>query len=226
VIVAEIVVIQCSASKKKEAGTFLSGNKQVRFVARPGDFRGSRFEIAFRPDDVIPDRAFTWREYLIPNDGSVPTTAPLLQAGDLYDRPIYRQLVDVLGAANVFILSAGWGLVRSDFILPTYDITFSNSRGVDKWKRRKQGDSFHDLAQLTPNDVKPATCINFFGGKDYLPLYYELTRKLDAEKVIHHASDNIPKLVGYRYVKFRANYTNWHYQCAAEFLDSKIRPAA
>jgi hypothetical protein len=48
----------------------------------------------------------------------------------------------------VFVLSAGWGLIRSDFLTPNYDITFTSQ--AESYKRRDANDpSFKDFKQLT-----------------------------------------------------------------------------
>ncbi|BAU49572.1 hypothetical protein SVA_3024 [Sulfurifustis variabilis] len=43
---------------------------------------------------------------------------------------------------DVFILSAGWGLIGAAFLTPVYDITFSNS--ADDYKRRRRRNQFDD----------------------------------------------------------------------------------
>jgi hypothetical protein len=48
------------------------------------------------------------------------------------------RLVEKFGIEKVFILSAGWGLIRADFLTPNYDITFSGS-----------AEAFSDDAQRT-----------------------------------------------------------------------------
>jgi hypothetical protein len=42
----------------------------------------------------------------------------LVPAYRLYDNAVYQRLVDRLGIANVYILSAGWILLRADFLTP------------------------------------------------------------------------------------------------------------
>ncbi|MHB0665642.1 hypothetical protein ACX4MV_12140, partial [Roseomonas mucosa] len=84
-------------------------------------------------------------------------------AGKLYRPKAYALLLEKLGIERLFILSAGWGLVRADFLLPDYDITFSTS--AEPWKRRRASDKFSDFNALerTQEDIV------FLGGKDYLP---------------------------------------------------------
>ena len=56
---------------------------------------------------------------------------------------VYRELVHALGAENVFILSAGWGLLSADFLTPNYDITFSAT--AERYKRRRVRDVISGL---------------------------------------------------------------------------------
>jgi hypothetical protein len=70
----------------------------------------------------------------------------LLPAWQLYDRPVYRELVHALGAENVFILSAGWGLLSADFLTPNYDITFSKT--AKRYKRRRVRDRYRDFCRV------------------------------------------------------------------------------
>ena len=61
----------------------------------------------------------------------------LLPAYQLYENSTYNRLVDRFGLSNVYILSAGWGLIPADFLTPHYDITFSAS--ADAYKRPNPG---------------------------------------------------------------------------------------
>ena len=95
---------------------------------------------------------------------------------DLYKPKIYGDLVGAFGWANVFVLSAGWGLIRSDFLTPDYDITFS-SQGKPWSKRSKRlTRPLQDFNHLKDARLSPDESIHFFGGMDYLELYYELTQ--------------------------------------------------
>ena len=46
------------------------------------------------------------------------------------------QLVEIFGIDNVYILSAGWGLIRASFLTPNYDITFSAPAGAYNLRRK------------------------------------------------------------------------------------------
>ena len=85
-----------------------------------------------RPDDVARS-GLSWRDELANyNEAHGSTQANplgLLPAWRLYQEPTYEYLVDRLGTGNVFILSAGWGLVSAAFLTPNYDITFTKKSG-------------------------------------------------------------------------------------------------
>jgi hypothetical protein len=93
----------------------------------------------------------------------------LCPAYQLYENKAYEHLFGRFGATKTYILSAGWGLIRADFLTPHYDITFSPS--ADDYKRRKKSDRYDDFRML-PEDADDE--IMFFGGKDYVPLFCAL----------------------------------------------------
>jgi hypothetical protein len=85
----------------------------------------------------------TWRQQLVAyNTSARDNPLGLLEAYRLYKNPVYDELVVAYGLANVFILSAGWGLIRADYLLPDYDITFTSTKPADRYKRRMPGDKY------------------------------------------------------------------------------------
>jgi hypothetical protein len=120
------IVIQCSATKQDLAGTFIISGRRVKFIAHPELHPPGETDIFSRPDDAIPSSSTTWRQHLVTYNSSGANPDHLLQAGSLYSPPAYVALLRSVGTENFYILSAGWGLVRSDFLLPDYDITFSS----------------------------------------------------------------------------------------------------
>jgi len=214
------VVIQCSATKDEAAGSFTLNGRRVEFVAHPEFHTKAGPEALFKPDDTIPSTSTTWREHLLAYNRRSENPDRLLRAADLYSPEIYRSLLHYVGTANLFILSAGWGLINADFLVPDYDITFSSK--AKSWKRRTKRDKFFDFAQLTQSDLSVGEHIYFFGGKDYLPLYYSLTRTLVARKVIYFASARIPKDQDFEYIPYGTAGTNWHYRCAKDFIEGRI----
>ncbi len=225
-----IVVISCAASKNENAGTIMSKDgKPVKFIAHPEkvpEEERQNGECYARPDDRS-DTGGTWRERLVAYNNfyreSFCNPRGLLKASELYKNKTYRELVSEFLAENVYILSAGWGLVKSDFLLPDYDVTFSKSSKIRKAYRRDFGkDTFKDFNQMPP-DTKDT--VAFFGGKDYVPLFCELTKSLDCRKVVFQdaRSSPPPEALGtYEFMNSGVQGMNWYYGAAREFINGDI----
>jgi hypothetical protein len=139
-------------------------------------------------------------------------------AYQLYENTTYGSLVNRFGIENVYILSAGWGLVRSDFLTPHYDITFSQR--ADPYKLRLRGEGYDDFKML-PNDTKGQ--IVFIGGKDYLPLFCKLTEQVKGERIAFFNSNTTPDLPNCVFKRFDTRtHTTWHYECAKALIDGKL----
>jgi len=211
-----IVAIQCAATKNSHPGHLHAvDGRRVVFVARPELAPAEEGVLWARPDDPADDAGLTWRQVLSGLDDQARARAGLLKASELYRPESYRTLVATFGPEHVYILSAGWGLVRSDCRLPTYDITFSGQ--ADAYKRRRPSDIFQDFMQLPERCEGP---IVFLGGKDYLPLYRKLTEKVLADKVVFRRAGagacQSERLGKWSYIPYvTARKTNWHYDCAA-----------
>ena len=217
-----IVVISCAGSKHikpfSQMGSLKKTNgSPVAFVAlsMAGDYA--------HPDDPS-GYGMSWREKLLSYNRNSYEANPdnLLPAWKLYKNAIYERLVNEQGEANVYILSAGWGLIRSDFLTPYYDITFSSK--ADKWKMRKKNDkSFRDYNSLCEHSEDLNGPIVFFGGLDYVSLFCKLTDFLDCRKVVFYRSKKRPKAPGYELLRFNTTLRmNWHYQCANDFIAGKL----
>ena len=180
-----VVVIQCAASKASKAAHLVTADGEpVNFVAHP-EIAPKDNGLYLRPDDDA-GKGKSWREVLLAYNRE-PRCNPLglLPAYRLYENPVYTRLVDKLGIENVYILSAGWGLIRSDFLTPYYDITFSlSARGADAYKRRRKNDRYEDLCMLGEGKEEE---ILFFGGKDYVPLFCELTQAVKGTRKVFHS---------------------------------------
>lgn len=215
------IVIQCAARKDASAGSLRAADgREVQFVAQPGLApRGVNLHYA-RPDDVSDDGR-TWRERLVACNAAADNSLNLRPAHTLYAHDAYRALADRFGLEQLFILSAGWGLIRADFLTPQYDITFATS--ADAWKRRRTGDHYQDFCIL-PDDDDP---IVFVGGKDYVPLFSKLTRALRARKLVIfnlQAPPRLPK--GFALLRYQtATRTNWHYECAHDLVVGTLEPS-
>ena len=219
-----IAVIQCAAGKKPSAGHMLKENGQrVMFVADPQKAPPDESIIYRRPDDLAR-LGLSWRDALIEYNGKYKNAASsnplgLLPAWKLYKNPAYGELASAFGIQNVFILSAGWGLIPADFLTPNYDITFSAS--ADAYKRRHRRDRYEDLAMLPKDTGKPVV---FVGGKSYVPLFCSLTGGVRSERTVFYNSQTAPNAPGCVRSRFMTKTrTNWHYECARKLVREKIQ---
>ncbi len=214
-----IVVIQCAASKRPNAGHLVRANgRPVDFVADPQFAPPDPSRVYARPDDPS-DAGTSWRNLLLKYNRE-PNGNPLglYPAHQLYENKAYGRLADELGLQNVYILSAGWGLIRADFLTPYYNITFSPN--ADGYKRRRKSDPYEDFCML-PTETKED--ILFFGGKDYLPLFCSLTETVRGNRIVFYNSASAPQPNRCQVRRFEtATRTNWHYECANAFLDGLI----
>lgn len=211
------VVMICAGGKND---SFFTAYSNENFVNN----RLNNFE--HHPDEIMNDGITPWREYLNKNQSD----ANLKKAYELY-KPIKTGIYT--GMYNkylnqFFILSAGWGLVKSDFKLPNYDITFSSS-SKNKNSIRKKKSVYKDFNQFYDDDmvplISPDEDIIFVGSKAYLELFYQLTKNLPNRKIIYYNSKNNPKpLFGnYLYRRYFINYsTNWHYELAEKIANGII----
>lgn len=217
------IVIQCAATKnpiQSGAGFFTTDKRSVKFVAHPELAPSSEKHAYAHPDD-LSDGLQTWREcLLIYNNGTPTNPLQLMPAYLLYVNRAYKNLVNKFGLEQVFILSAGWGLIPADFLIPDYNITFSSAKNVESFCRRRVLDHYADICRM-PND---GDNIIFLGGKNYLPLFCQLTAGLKGMKKVFFNSNISPTLeFGFSSERFHTTWrTNWHYQCAQALIDGKI----
>jgi hypothetical protein len=124
------------------------------------------------------------------------------------------------GKQKIYILSAGWGLIASDFLTPCYDITFSGTvKRPNAYKRRKKTDSYRDFRMLRETDEE----LVFFGGKDYHQLFVALTDSVRAKRTVFYNSKDVPQLGDCKVKSFLTRKkTNWHYDCARAFINGQI----
>lgn len=210
-----IVVVQCAARKREEAGFMrTTDGGPVLFVADPSSAPISSTHRYARPDDIRLNGQ-SWRDLLLEyNLQTGENPLKLLRAIDLYSNPTYLRLASEVGITKTYVLSAGWGLIRSDFLTPDYDITFSAS--AEPYKRRKKTDVYRDF-RMVPSDTDAP--IIFFGGKDYVPLFCDLTQSVRTRRTVFYNSDRAPDAPGCSLVRFKTSTrTNWHYECANAFL--------
>jgi hypothetical protein len=214
-----IVVIQCAAGKREDAGCLRTRDgRRVIFVGDPALAPIQEDCLYARPDDPS-DQDSNWRNALLHyNDNPGSNPLGLLTAFELYDNVIYQKLAAKFEMEKTYILSAGWGLIPSSFLTPYYDITFSTS--AEEWKRRRKKDAFGDFNFL-PKDTDDT--VVFLGGKDYVPLFARLTSHLRSERTVFFNSATKPEAPGCRLVRFpTTTRTNWHYECAGALLRGEL----
>ena len=214
-----IVVMQCAKTKQPDAGLMRTqAGQPVKFVARP-DIAPPGHEhpnlcppgvaepqplLYARPDDVA-DTGKTWRQELVAynqahtagSSGATGSNSPssnnplgLLPAGLLYKNKTYRLLLDTFGTDSFYIFSAGWGLVRSDYMIPDYRITLSpGASGPDLFQRRLRTDPYADFNMLPADTAEP---VLYLGSKVYVPLFCQLTQAIPAQRIVYYNAKEPP----------------------------------
>ena len=222
-----VFVIQCAARKCRWAGRFQRPDgTRVLFVGDPTAAPTNHNAVYKHPDDLV-SATQSYREEVVGYDlrwrkNSMANPFGLLPAWKLYEHPIYGQLVARFGVSRVFILSAGWGLVSSDFLTPYYDVTFRRSAAKHKY-RRHSDNGFRDLMMLETGRAP----VVFFGGSDYRALFCRLTEGVNAERIVFYragAETNVPRLsCGATRRAFNTRTrTNWHYECAKAVIAGRL----
>ena len=227
-----IVVIQCAATKNRTGRFKTEDGRDILFVADPTRDPDDKGKIYKRPDDLTGS-GLSYREELVKynrDHQSDPAGGPygFFPAYKLYspryDPHIYTKLVERFGIQNVFILSAGWGLIDADFLTPNYDITFRKGKCDELYKFRDKHDHYDDLSRLPVDSNGP---IVFLGGKDYVPLFCRLTKGAKSERIVFYyyngRSDNPPDAPGCSMRRFKSkNLRNWFYECAIALIRGNI----
>jgi hypothetical protein len=124
----------------------------------------------------------------------------LYPAYRLYADDLYRRLANRFGVQNLYILSAGWALIRADFLTPYYDITFSQTRKDQRYKRRRESDHYDDFAMLP---AATDESIVFFGSKAYVASFCFLTKNSRCEKTVFYNTSQVPEAPGCMLKKFK-----------------------
>jgi len=217
-----IVVIQCAGTKRPDAGFLRTPDgRRVFLVAHPELAPPSLTHVYAHPDHNN-ESGITWRDLLSSYNSVSTNPLGLSRAFELYTPPaaplIYRQLVDRLGLERVFVLSAGWGLIRADYLTPCYDITFAREvLGKAPWKHRRADDAFRDYCHL-PKVVHEE--IVFIGSKSYVRLFCVLTKNVTGHKTVYYNSAHAPSAAGCDLEAFPSdNKRTWQYDCARSLLE-------
>jgi hypothetical protein len=216
------VVIQCAGSKRADAGSFrTAAGRRVAFVADPTLAPAEPGVLHAHPDGPSDAPGLTWRDLVVEaNRRAQAGSGTLIPAGRLYAPKAYAALERSVGPEMFFILSAGWGLVRSDFLLPAYDITFSGS--AKPHTRRRGSQAFADFNHLLGAGDEDTV---FLGGKDYLPLFLRLTLSLGCRRLVFFNAVVPPRAPSCTVQAFPTpRRTNWHYACAEALAGGSLVP--
>jgi hypothetical protein len=215
------IVIQCARSKDPQAGTLKTpAGIPVSFVANPELVEEKDTDTIYQRPDDITDNNKSWRDLLLQYQTESTNPWNLVPTYKLYSKPMYTNLVEKFGEDNIFVLSAGWGLINASFLLPKYDITFSNLAA--KHVIRKPKDLYLDFCFL-PLDTDED--LLFLGGKDYLPSFIHLTSQYKGRKIIMYNSKSKPKVPKeYYLIKYDipTNKTNWHYDAGKQIINEGV----
>jgi hypothetical protein len=224
------IVISCAGRKvtcaKRDGYMQTKDGKPVMFVAQPLFAPKCDNVIYKTPDDLSDDGQASWRTRLQEYNKS-PGDNPwkLYKAYMLYRNKTYGDLAKRFSDKNVYILSAGWGLIRADFLTPQYNITFSpGATGKNRYKHREfvKTDPYFNFL---PDDDGP---IVFLGGKtDYVRLFCWLTEKYRSCRIVYYYSKRPdakpPEVNGCKTERFESEKPRtWYYECAKDFIEGKI----
>ncbi len=218
------MVISCAGSKHLSAGHMIQDRKKVKFVADPEEAQKKavdRESIIYRHPDDPADSGLSWREELVKynKDHALDNPLGLFPAWKLYKNSTYRELVYAFGNQNVFILSAGWGIISADFLTPAYDITFSK-KVKEKYKKREGGKCYKDLSMLPEDTLKKVV---FLGSQDYIPLFFHLTKNVVSEKIVfYNLKDKPDAPEDYQLRRFPGFALNWYYRCAKKLAQGNL----
>ena len=212
------VVIQCAGRKHDWSYLRSNDGKRVEFVAHPGDAPPAQGIRYAHPDD-LSDNGMKWRQRVLDyNIGRGTDLSSLEPAFRLYRARQYQDLVEEFGQTQIFVLSAGWGLVRSDFLLPHYDITFQRPENPsESYIWRRPHDRFEDFNQLTANSDDH---VIFLGGENYRHYFQAFAGVTKARKTIYFKSSFVVRQPEFDYEYFATKRNrNWHYSCADELIE-------
>jgi hypothetical protein len=210
-----IPVLCCSSKKTKDR--FYYNGQPIKFVASLS--KAPRDVAKYcRPDDkIIPGETRTWRDLVLEQKHP-----DLVQAYCLYKHKVYRDLYREFGN-RFYILSGGWGIIRANFKLPDYNITYSTAPNMPEYARRRDNIGWNDINHLK-EDAENKTfdsdsIIVLFAGADYAPPFCDMTQSIPNRKKILYKSQNIMRRQGFEYIYYDTNrITTWFYEAAGEFI--------
>lgn len=204
------IVIQCCKTKNQNS-ILLCNNRRV----------------VFQPQSNLPwcniDNTNTsWVEALRQQNGTRPNLnySRLLPAGELYLSNVHRGLLNWVKEGRgreLYILSAGWGLVCYKRKMPNYDITFSGGQQNNYYINPQEipyDRLYNDLQGL---DSKKAThifvCRSYAVGAQYFFKNKEAIvehRRTSSSRRLLETGNTADHNITIR--------TNWHYKAVREFI--------
>ena len=220
------VVFQCAGEKQADAASLTLNGDVIEFLARPAGETNQRC-----PWDLMPGSKKIWIDCvrdLADNDGKMPDEFSrlgigigpgiLYEAGKLYAKPIYDRLVSQIYLDNVYILSAGWGLIRGSRKIPDYDVTFSQSASPEKRVRP----AARSRAAAITDEIPGTDEIHLFITPNYADYWTSLKNTFGTRAILHWRTGQ--RLPTGRYSRVQAHdcgeqRTNWQYKAATQFLD-------
>jgi tetratricopeptide (TPR) repeat protein len=207
-----VFVICCSGSKTKDNFIYNSNSQSVKFVASP-EKAPCDGALYCRPDDKISGTDKTWRDLVLEQNHP-----DLVKAYCLYKNNVYRGLHKTF--ERFYIFSAGWGIIRSDFMLPAYNITFANAPEWEKRKKDMQWNDFNHLKDDAAN-FAPGDKIMLLAGSGYIGHFCDMTKSISNKKIIIHKGPDIPESDGFEYRHYETpRRTNWFYEVAENFIQA------
>jgi hypothetical protein len=215
-----ITVLTCSSDKQNNSEMLYFNNNVPQLIELNAT-------IGLRPDDLTYVEEYTWREYIENNqqNGIIP-----FMAYQLYTKNAYCMLRDAF-EDRFFIQSAGFGIVRSNYRLPKYNITFTVNNEINRRNYFPNGqDGYQDFNHLLELDNNREDIV-YVGGKSYVKQFIELTRALPNRKVIFYIGSPIhnnyinagENFIFHQYYPENPNQrTNWQYGLARDLAHGHI----
>lgn len=218
-----IFVVQCAKSKQNDGWLVGANGQLITFYAKPDAAPAVAVARNAHPDGIDED-GLPWRHKLIEYNRRYRETGEnplgLHSAASLYANRAYAKLEESLPPARLYILSACWGLVRSDFLLPNYDVSFSQGQNVPAYVHRASGEQWHDFNMLPSLETAPLV---FIGGQKYLRAFAEASRYYQGHRVAYFNSASTPEFPGVEMRRFDTDAkTNWHYQLIDVLLEGQL----
>lgn len=225
------IIMMCNSGKRINSDLKFPIDSELNYLNHKIKFSAtSNHPIhQFKPDDLIPNQIKSWRNYIEENQyvDYIPYMSYQLYIPRYAEYVILYEILFERFKENLYILSAGWGLVNATYRLPEYDITFSNSK--NNYNQRKYKDnSFYDYNQL---NLESDEDIVFIGSDSYIKSFLNLTIGTRNRKIIYHYGNQPDYILPDNTFIYREynteNYNTipkrtWYLELAYKFADGLI----